>query len=70
MMLGDLAVMNQSFPFIPGFDVSGVIVKAGLFCKRLKPGDEVYGLAAIRRCGAFSGGYRCLLRYQIELGLV
>src|SRR4051812_7642197 len=34
---------DYPLPFIPGWDVSGVIESVGVGVTRLKPGDEVYG---------------------------
>src|SRR4051812_26323055 len=63
MMKGDLALLFKVFPVVPGFDVSGVVVKAGLYCTRVKPGDSVYGLAAFRKCGAFAGRTLCAVLF-------
>lgn len=46
--------MNKSLPLIPGVDVSGVVVQAGLDCKRLRVGDQVYGIAHPKRSGCMS----------------
>ncbi|MBO0859128.1 MAG: SDR family NAD(P)-dependent oxidoreductase, partial [Chloracidobacterium sp.] len=39
------------YPFTPGFEVSGVVLKTGRDVIRIKPGDEVIGLAGARMGG-------------------
>jgi NADPH:quinone reductase-like Zn-dependent oxidoreductase len=46
--------MKFKMPFIPGWDVSGVIEAAGPGVTRLKPGDEVYGRTDLARDGAYA----------------
>lgn len=44
--------IEREFPFILGYDVSGVIVGLGSEVEHLKVGDEVYGAPSIARNGA------------------
>jgi len=44
--------LRFKFPFIPCFDVSGVVVKVGENCTKFNVGDEVYGMAKHNKCGA------------------
>jgi NADPH:quinone reductase-like Zn-dependent oxidoreductase len=46
--------LNYKMPFIPGWDVSGVIEAAGSAAKRLKVGDEVYSRPDIARDGSYA----------------
>ncbi|MEU1642478.1 NADP-dependent oxidoreductase [Micromonospora zamorensis] len=42
-------------PFIPGWDLSGVVAETGYGVTRFRPGDEVYGLAFFpRRAGTYA----------------
>jgi alcohol dehydrogenase len=66
MMAGNKSLVNRALPFIPGFDVSGVVVQAGLDCRRIRRGDEVYGLANFRRCGTFAE-YVIMQEYEVAL---
>ena len=45
---------DYPLPFIPGWDVSGVIESVGVGVTRLKPGDEVYGWPDPARNGAYA----------------
>jgi len=47
-------ILPCSLPLIPGWDVSGVVEKAGPGVSRLKDGDEVYGMPDISRDGAYA----------------
>ncbi len=47
-------ILNYSFPFIPGWDVSGVVQSTGLDTSRLKAGDEVYSRPDLARDGAYA----------------
>jgi len=49
-----LLKMAQTWPFIPGHDVSGVVVHTGSHCKRIKTGDKVYSMATFLRCGTLA----------------
>jgi NADPH:quinone reductase-like Zn-dependent oxidoreductase len=53
MLEGYLSIVqsSRSFPFIPCFDVSGVVVEVGSGCRRIKPGDEVWAMAYYTTCG-------------------
>lgn len=44
------ALMNSELLLqtVPGYDVAGVVVKAGSQVKKLKEGDEVYGMVSER----------------------
>jgi NADPH:quinone reductase-like Zn-dependent oxidoreductase len=46
--------LNYKMPFIPGWDVSGVIEAAGSAAKRLKAGDVVYSRPDISRDGGYA----------------
>ncbi|MDE3168824.1 MAG: NADP-dependent oxidoreductase [Acidobacteriota bacterium] len=46
--------MKFKMPFIPGWDVSGVVESAGPGAGRLKPGDEVYSRPDLSRDGAYA----------------
>ncbi|MFI6262226.1 NADP-dependent oxidoreductase [Micromonospora sp. NPDC051006] len=42
-------------PFIPGWDLSGVVAETGYGVTRFRPGDEVYGLPSFpRRAGTYA----------------
>jgi len=58
MLKGNLSIVQQ-LPCYPGFDVAGTVIKAGANCERLKPGDEIWGMASHRKCGAFA--QRCVI---------
>jgi NADPH:quinone reductase-like Zn-dependent oxidoreductase len=44
----------EKMPYVPGFDVSGVIEQIGEGVKRFKGGDEIYGMIDLRRGGAYA----------------
>jgi len=46
--------LKYKMPFIPGWDVSGVIEAVGSAAKRLKAGDEVYSRPDIARDGSYA----------------
>jgi NADPH:quinone reductase-like Zn-dependent oxidoreductase len=46
--------LKYKMPFIPGWDLSGVIETAGTGATRLKPGDEVYSRPDISRDGSYA----------------
>lgn len=46
--------LKYTMPFIPGWDVSGVVEETGLDTVRLKVGDEVYSRPDISRDGAYA----------------
>jgi NADPH:quinone reductase-like Zn-dependent oxidoreductase len=47
-------VFPHSFPFVPGWDVSGVVEEVGAGVTRFKPGDEVYSVPDLLRDGAYA----------------
>ena len=47
-------LLPYSLPFIPGWDVSGVVQATGPEAGRLKERDEVYGMPDISRDGAYA----------------
>ena len=48
------SMLKYPMPFIPGWDVSGVVQTTGLDTSRLKAGDEVYSRPDISRDGAYA----------------
>ncbi|XP_020981564.2 2-methylene-furan-3-one reductase-like [Arachis duranensis] len=42
------------FPIVPGYDVAGVVVKVGSGVKKLKEGDEVYGMVEAKDVGSLA----------------
>ena len=46
--------LKYKMPFIPGWDVSGVIEAAGPGATRLKPGDQVYSRPDLSRDGSYA----------------
>eukprot|EP01089_Gocevia_fonbrunei_P005914 TRINITY_DN1640_c0_g1_i1.p1 TRINITY_DN1640_c0_g1~~TRINITY_DN1640_c0_g1_i1.p1 ORF type:complete len:502 (-),score=152.21 TRINITY_DN1640_c0_g1_i1:79-1584(-) len=54
MLEGYVALIQFNiFPFIPGFDVAGVIISVGSGCKKFKAGDEIFAYTSLS-CGAFA----------------
>ena len=51
---GKMEGLKLEFPFILGWDVSGVIEKVGADVTDFKPGDEVYGRPDISRNGTYA----------------
>jgi len=52
--MGLLAMVAKALPRPMGFDYSGVVVKVGPACKRLKVGDAVVGMTHWRVLGSFA----------------
>ncbi len=51
---GDLKMMTgRAFPRAMGMDFSGTVLSVGPNVTRVKPGDEVFGLARLKESGAF-----------------
>jgi NADPH:quinone reductase-like Zn-dependent oxidoreductase len=46
--------LKYTLPFIPGWDVSGVVEALGSGVSRLKPGDAVYGRTDLAREGSYA----------------
>jgi NADPH:quinone reductase-like Zn-dependent oxidoreductase len=51
---GDRSVAHVQLPYVPGFDVSGVVAEVGEGVTRYAPGDEVYAMLHLRRGGAYA----------------
>jgi NADPH:quinone reductase-like Zn-dependent oxidoreductase len=45
---------DASLPYVPGFDLSGVVTEAGEGIARFAPGDEIYAMLDLRRGGAYA----------------
>ena len=45
---------GASLPFIPGYDISGVVEKTGAKATKFKVGDEVYAYMSLERGGAYA----------------
>jgi NADPH:quinone reductase-like Zn-dependent oxidoreductase len=45
---------GRTFPRAMGMDFSGTVLSIGPRVTRLKPGDEVFGLARLKESGAFA----------------
>ncbi len=46
--------LDVKTPYVPGFDVSGVVESVGPGVTRFKPGDAVYAMLDLRRGGAYA----------------
>jgi NADPH:quinone reductase-like Zn-dependent oxidoreductase len=51
---GDRSVAHVQLPYVPGFDVSGVVAEVGEGVTRFAPGDAVYAMLHLRRGGAYA----------------
>ena len=49
--------MKSKFPYVPGMDFSGVVVRVGPKCNRLKIGDKVWGKADYGGFGQYLKGW-------------
>lgn len=47
-------MVGAELPYVPGFDVSGVVVETGAGVTRFEPGDEVFALLDLRRGGGYA----------------
>jgi NADPH:quinone reductase-like Zn-dependent oxidoreductase len=47
-------IANARLPYIPGYDLSGVVVEVGAGVTRFAPGDEVFAMLHLRRGGAYA----------------
>jgi NADPH:quinone reductase-like Zn-dependent oxidoreductase len=45
---------GQPGPYVPGFDLSGVVVSTGPQVSRFRPGDEIFAMLDLRRGGAYA----------------
>jgi NADPH:quinone reductase-like Zn-dependent oxidoreductase len=45
---------DASLPYVPGFDLSGVVTEVGAGVTRFAPGDEIYAMLDLRRGGAYA----------------
>ncbi|NGN67231.1 NADP-dependent oxidoreductase [Streptomyces sp. A7024] len=57
-------IMESGFPLIPGWDVSGVVVRTGFDATEFKPGDEVIGY--VRKDWAQNGTYAELVSAPVR----
>jgi NADPH:quinone reductase-like Zn-dependent oxidoreductase len=51
---GDRSVARVALPYVPGFDLSGVVVGVGEGVTRFARGDEVFAMLDLRRGGAYA----------------
>jgi NADPH:quinone reductase-like Zn-dependent oxidoreductase len=51
---GDRSVAHVRLPYVPGFDLSGVVAEVGEGVTRFAPGDAVYAMLHLRRGGAYA----------------
>jgi NADPH:quinone reductase-like Zn-dependent oxidoreductase len=51
---GERSVARAQLPYIPGFDLSGVVAEVGEGVTRFAPGDEVYAMIHLQRGGAYA----------------
>lgn len=51
---GGRSVARVRLPYVPGFDLSGVVVEVGDGVTRFAPGDEVFAMLHLRRGGAYA----------------
>jgi NADPH:quinone reductase-like Zn-dependent oxidoreductase len=51
---GDRSVARVRLPYVPGFDLSGVVAEVGDGVTRFTPGDEVFAFLDLRRGGAYA----------------
>jgi NADPH:quinone reductase-like Zn-dependent oxidoreductase/CubicO group peptidase (beta-lactamase class C family) len=47
-------IAHARLPYIPGYDLSGVVVEVGEGVTRFSPGDEVFAMLHLRRGGAYA----------------
>jgi NADPH:quinone reductase-like Zn-dependent oxidoreductase len=45
---------DATLPYVPGFDLSGVVTEVGAGVTRFEPGDEIYAMLDLRRGGAYA----------------
>jgi NADPH:quinone reductase-like Zn-dependent oxidoreductase len=50
--LQDLA--DAQLPYVPGYDLSGVVIETGAGATRFAPGDEIFAMLDLRRGGAYA----------------
>lgn len=48
------SIAGARLPYIPGYDVSGVVAEVGEEVTRFAPGDEVFAMLDLRRGGAYA----------------
>lgn len=51
---GAIRAWAPTLPYIPGFDVAGVVESVGEGVTTIKPGDEVYAFISVQRAGGYA----------------
>lgn len=58
--LGAARITRLSLPFVPGWDISGTVVRCGERVSDFAPGDDVFGSVAFPRPGRTQAEYACV----------